>query len=443
MRFSFFDKDNQFIYERDDALEFKQHCESFTCTGEFPPDELRTPLCGQRILWQDDDGLWQAFEITSVESDAFTLAVSINGTHMALCALRDVVLEKRSYKKKSMTYIMDDILSGTGWLRGDVIAADSDGADQYRVTAPSGLRMRSGPGTGYKILRVYPLGTIVTLVNAYSGAWYQVTAPDGRTGYMSTAWLDGDGAGVVYTSSVTIDETKWASVWTLLETAAEQAKVFLQPRVEVEGNAITGQYIDLQTTAPAYRGVRLTCGANLRSVSVEYDTTKLFTALVGVGKDDLTFKNVTWAATDEHPAKPSGQAYIEDPDATALYGRGGRPRIGVAKFSKLTDAEDLIEATWEQLKIYREPKLVIDATIADLYQLGYGGQSIRLYDAVQVIIEPLGVRVEARITALERDLVEPERTKPTIGTGQGTDIVQDILAATGSRGGSHEILIND
>ena len=235
----------------------------------------------------------------------------------------------------------------------------------------------------------------------------------------------------MYTSSVTIDETKWASVWTLLETAAEQAKVFLQPRVEVEGNAITGQYIDLQTTAPAYRGVRLTCGANLKEVTVEFDTSKLFTALIGLGKNDLTFSGVSWSATDDHPAKLSGQKFLEDPDATAQYGRNGKPRMGVAKFSKITDAEDLLEATWEQLKLYRTPNLVIDATIADLYQLGYGGQSIRLYDAVQVIIEPLGLRVQARITALDRDLIEPEKTKPTIGTGQGYDIVTDILKASG------------
>ena len=442
MTFYFFDHTKTFMFKRSDAVEFHQHCEDYACEGTFPPDALRTPQCGQIVAWQDDDALWQAFEITDTESDAFEQTVSLKGSHMALCALRDVILESRTYKKKSMTYIMDDILSGTGWLRGDVIAADSDGADQYRVTAPSGLRMRSGPGTGYKILRVYPLGTIVTLVNAYSGAWYQVTAPDGRTGYMSTAWLDGDGAGAVYTSSVTIDETKWVSVWDLLEEAATQAKVFLQPRVEITGESITGQYIDLQTTAPAYRGVRLTCGANLKEVTVEFDTSKLFTALIGLGKNDLTFSSVSWSATADHPAKPSGQKYLEDPDATAQYGRGGRPRMGVAKFSKLTDAEDLLEATWEQLKIYRQPKLVIDATIADLYQLGYGGQSIRLYDAVQVIIEPLGLRVQARITALDRDLIEPEKTKPTIGTGQGYDIVSDILKASGG-GSTRSISISD
>ena len=74
---------------------------------------------------------------------------------------------------------------------------DDSGAEIWRVntdfsgaeTRKGTLRLRSGPGTKYKILASYKHGSMVQVVAKTNGSWYEVTAPDGKHGYMSTTYL--------------------------------------------------------------------------------------------------------------------------------------------------------------------------------------------------------------------------------------------------------------
>ena len=70
---------------------------------------------------------------------------------------------------------------------------DDSGTEIYKITTRSGtLRLRSGPGTKYKILASYKKGSFVQLIAKTNGSWYEVTAPDGKHGYMSTDYLTFD-----------------------------------------------------------------------------------------------------------------------------------------------------------------------------------------------------------------------------------------------------------
>ena len=64
----------------------------------------------------------------------------------------------------------------------------------------------------------------------------------------------------------------------------------------------------------------------------------------------LTFTDVVWAETDDHPAKPANQAYLENPTAKALYGRNGRNRFGYYQNGDVTDPNVLLDLTWKALK---------------------------------------------------------------------------------------------
>ena len=57
------------------------------------------------------------------------------------------------------------------------------------ATRKSRLRLRSGPGTNYKCLGYYAKGSNVTLINQTTASWYEVTAPDGKHGWMSADYL--------------------------------------------------------------------------------------------------------------------------------------------------------------------------------------------------------------------------------------------------------------
>jgi hypothetical protein len=68
------------------------------------------------------------------------------------------------------------------------LISQSEGSEIYKVVGGR-LRLRTGPGTGYKTLKLYPTDTEVIILNKINTDWYEVTAPDGKHGYMSTVYL--------------------------------------------------------------------------------------------------------------------------------------------------------------------------------------------------------------------------------------------------------------
>ena len=81
------------------------------------------------------------------------------------------------------------------------INTDFAGAETRKGT----LRLRSGPGTKYKVLATYKNGSFVQIIAKTNSSWYEVTAPDGKHGYMSTTYLVLDhmeGSASAATSSV-------------------------------------------------------------------------------------------------------------------------------------------------------------------------------------------------------------------------------------------------
>ena len=60
----------------------------------------------------------------------------------------------------------------------------------YKIATKSGpLHLRSGTGTNYRILGKYKKGREVIVLNKTTSSWYEVTAPDGKRGYMASQYL--------------------------------------------------------------------------------------------------------------------------------------------------------------------------------------------------------------------------------------------------------------
>ena len=74
---------------------------------------------------------------------------------------------------------------------------DDSGTEIYRIntdfagaeTRKGTLNLRNGPGRNYKILAAYKNSSTVQVVAKTSASWYEVTAPDGKHGYMDTTYL--------------------------------------------------------------------------------------------------------------------------------------------------------------------------------------------------------------------------------------------------------------
>ena len=241
-----------------------------------------------------------------------------------------------------------------------------------------------------------------------------------------TLWAVGN-ASVTDVGSVDISR---GSVWQAVKAIEQGYNCYIEPRVTVNtSGAITGRYLDIVAPTGTFRGLRLSIQKNMSESSVVYDDSEVYTALYGYGgsvdvpqsggaqdeREELTFADVVWTATSEHPAKPDGQTYIEDPAATALYGRNGRPRYGYYQNSDIKDAEVLLENTWEALKQARDPKISITGTVSDFYRMGMPDVPVRLHDIAIVDVTDTGETFSKQVIQNEIDLVDPTATNPTIG----------------------------
>lgn len=219
------------------------------------------------------------------------------------------------------------------------------------------------------------------------------------------------------------------SVWSAVNTIITNWNVYITPRITTNASgSITGRYLDITSTNGVWRGLRLSLDKNISDASVTVDSSEVVTALYGYGgnidkaqasgddkQEELTFAGITWTHTLDHPAKPSGQKYLEWPEKTALYGRNGRPRFGFYQNADITDAEILLEKTWESLKESSTPKINISGTVSDLYRLGYKDQPLRLHDIAIVEIRETGEVFQEQIIKLDVDLIDPTATRPEIG----------------------------
>lgn len=242
--------------------------------------------------------------------------------------------------------------------------------------------------------------------------------------------------GTLWSPGTTTDNTTQSadfsrgSVWDAVNTIQHNWNVYITPRVVISSaGMITGRYLDITPAHGTWRGVRLSIRKNFLDPVVTYDDTEVLTAMFGYGgnvevresgqddkTEELTFKDVVWTATAEHPAKPAGQLYLNWPEKTALYGRNGRPRYGYYQNGNIKDADVLLQKTWEALQRTCEPKISIAGTCADLYRLGYHDEPLRLHDMAIVEIEETGETFQKEIIMLDVDLVDPTGSRPEIGS---------------------------
>ena len=237
------------------------------------------------------------------------------------------------------------------------------------------------------------------------------------------------------------------SVWQCVNEVKSNWNVYITPRVTVGTNGIVERYLDISKPGGVWRGLRLSIDKNLSDPAVTYDDTELYTALYGYGatekegnnSTEVTFSDVAWAKTADHPAKPKGQKYLEYPEMTALYGRNGQPRFGYYQNIDIKDPNTLIQKTWESLQQCCKPKVSITGTATDLKRLGYNDVPIRLHDLAVVELRPVGVMLQLEVIQNDVDLLNPVNVMPTIG-----DYIPNIIyisrdtynQSTGEGGGS-------
>ena len=363
MDFIFLNQAGQTLFVRDDIESGHWVQQEMNLTADFPFNPDKVIASGQRIAFRDPaTDIIQVFEIVNVRNSEPDHYQQITAEHICIAELSDEHINKTEITDKTASEALTTALTGTLWSVGTNTASGTQTTDFSR-----------------------------------------------------------------------------GSVWDAINSIQQNWNVYITPRVIISAaGAITGRYLDIAPAEGTWRGLRLSIRKNLLDPIVTYDDTEVYTALYGYGgnvqkaqatgddkTETLTFADEVWTATAGHPAKPSGQTYLEWPEKTAIYGRNGRPRYGYYQNAKIKEASVLLQKTWESLQLSCEPKISIAGSCVDLYRLGYKDQPIRLHDLAIVEIEETGEVFQKQIICNDVDLVDPTGTRCEIG-----DFIPNIVYIT-------------
>lgn len=195
-----------------------------------------------------------------------------------------------------------------------------------------------------------------------------------------------------------IEIDKSTSVYELLTSKLETYKAEMDIRIEVEGNKVTGMYIDLYSKLGSDNGARFDYNTNLESVNRKEDISDLCTAIIGIGKDDLDFREAEWDIEAGKPAdKPRGANFIADDIANAMFGFPGKYIYGIYEDDSCEDAYTLLERSYEELQTRKQPNIDYECKVA------YLDRDINLGDAITIVDRtyPEPLQLTARVNKLE------------------------------------------
>lgn len=354
MQYTFLNSSGVVLFARNDAESAEWTQEEYTLNAAFPYVPGKVIERGQRIYFRDPvTNNLEMFEIRNVQTVVKEQYQQIVAEHIAVSELSDEHINTKEITDKTAGQAVTEVLTGTLWALGNNTASGTQSVDISR-----------------------------------------------------------------------------GSVWQAIKSIETNYNVYVTPRVVVNASgAITGRYLDVTPAQPVFRGLRLSFDKNMYDPAITYDDTGLYTALYGYGgsvdvpqggggedqTQELTFASVVWTATQDHPAKPNGQTYLEDPAKTALYGRNGRPRFGYYQNSNIKDANILLQKTWETLKTVSDPVVSIVGTVAELTRLGKIDVPVRLHDSAIIEIRPQGVNIQKEIIKATVNLEDPTATRVEIG----------------------------
>lgn len=363
MELRFFDVAGGTLFVRSDMESGTWTVEEYNLTFTVPYDPEKVIERGMRVGFFDAVGVFQLFEIRTAKTYAPDTYQEITAEHIVISELTDEFFEGAEWENKTAGYVLGQVLTGTLWSVGNNTASNTASLKQDFTTAYQNIK-------------------------AIQDNW----------------------------------------------------NVYITPRITVNSSGITGRYLDIAPAEGTFRGLRLALEKNIDEVGVRWDDTNLKTALYGYGasvlpegasgdadKEPLTFASVVWTATDEHPAKPLNQKYLEWSDATATYGRNGRARFGWYQNADISDPNVLLEKTWETLKTVAIPDVSIDCTVRDLHRLGYTDVPIALHDIAMIEVKGVkiassggpggggGVGLRKEVIKMAVDLLDPTATRVTIG----------------------------
>ena len=230
-----------------------------------------------------------------------------------------------------------------------------------------------------------------------------------------------------------IENKEYENAYSLIQNhLATFGGVEIEFRAEFVGNQLAGLYIDCYSNGSrgdkTYR--RFEYGEHIKGITRNRNINDLATAVIGEGKDGLTFKDVSWIKSLGNPCdKPLQQDFVVDLEANDIWNNNGKYIKTVYKCDATT-AEDLLQQSWDYLQDIKNPKFDYEVDLA-LVTEEY--QDLRVGDTNYVVdfdYQP-AILLEARVGKLEISFSNPQDNKCTLSNYKElTSILADNLNMT-------------
>ncbi|AIS74006.1 endopeptidase [Leuconostoc phage LLC-1] len=196
--------------------------------------------------------------------------------------------------------------------------------------------------------------------------------------------------------------------------------------IEIQGNAISGRYMDYLARQGADTSKVFASGSNLLTVERQSDTSNIYTAILPRGKGKeidngdadtpdgygrrINIADVEWKKSAGKPLdKPKGSIILSDPDATAEWGQiNGNARLLPQTYDDIDDVNVLINSAYKTLQSVNHPQIQYSATVADVGGLSLG-------DTVLIMHGDRDLSYKTRVFEVKYDLLSPDQTELSLG----------------------------
>lgn len=196
--------------------------------------------------------------------------------------------------------------------------------------------------------------------------------------------------------------------------------------IEIQGNAISGRYMDYLARQGADTSKVFASGSNLLTVERQSDTSNIYTAILPRGKGEeidngdadtpdgygrrINIADVEWKKSSGKPLdKPKGSIVLSDPDATAEWGQiNGNARLLPQTYDDIDDVNVLINSAYKTLQSVNHPQIQYSATVADVGGLSLG-------DTVLIMHGDRDLSYKTRVFEVKYDLLAPDQTELSLG----------------------------
>lgn len=275
-----------------------------------------------------------------------------------------------------------------------------------------------------------------------------------NTVLQDTNWVLGKYSGSLVTNIQQVKIDKYSNVYKVIqENLATFGNIEIEYRVEFDGNRLLGYFIDVygneERGNPVYK--RFEYAENVDGISKKGNLYDFSSAMIGIGKENLTFKDIEWSTTNGDPAnKPLGQDFIVDLEANDKFNKHGKYIKGLYENTDITNGQDLLLKTWERLQEVKEPKFDYEVSLA-LVSSEY--EDIKIGDIAYVIDHDYNppVFLEARVGKLELSFSDSASNKCTLsnykevksGIKEISDITHEEVYDKLTQSGEQEFIYKD